>query len=487
MLAVVQFPFADSRSFLAGAFGRLSVPDWPDPKPKRLGSPPQFLRRFGSAGERRGSGGRGWSDEHGYCHASRALRFPSQPGEDWLMAPCGVSAFRRVLVDNTGVVGRAEFGFAQPLLGIRRRIDEGSLIRLVVGVLEAPSLVHGSARPKPLMQQGRDLAALYQTATTKHGATASVGRRVVEDGEPIVIVDAERTQFERGSMRGTQRVPPDLVYGADLRFLRVKTDLGTVAVWMVSAGTSTKDESRALRLALLRLHAEREALKTVIHWIRRGAVTFDKPGDERDRLEDYLNDATRLVEKDRRGGVSQSAIRAALDAAFAVGEPDEALDLADQLQGAKKQVARKVLEHARFLSSSKTFEVVLVSRDYVNNSISIANSTLTNSNVLAAQRMDNVLNGFNRSSADDELKTAITELHEQAKALISRLDDKSATEVSDRVAMITEQAGNERPLGDIVRAAATGLITLSSTVAGLADPVGLAVRHVLAAMKIALS
>lgn len=487
MLAVVQFPIADARGFLNEPLGRLEIPDWPAP---RTHVNPQFVRRFGPAVERQGRADRAWVDEHSFCRASRAIRFVGMPAS---MGPRSAGfapkcAFRRLFVDGSGVVARVEVGIAHDRRRGRPRIDEPSCLAIVSDLLRLRTRVpQEEARDRPLLLQGQHLARLYRRATTKNGVPANPNdARIVEDGRPLVVVELEPGELE-GPLEETRGVDPARVGGADLAFARLRLDWGPIGVWLLRPGTASRGSLRGLRLCLLRLHAERECLGMVINEVRRGIVTFDTPGAARDRLDRFLNDATKLILKEKWSDHSQSAIREAFDAATDLAEPDEAADLSQRLEGARRQVAAKVQEYARYLSAPRSYEVVEVEGDYVKNEVNISRSTVTNSNVIAAARMGNVLNSFRQTDASDELKQAITDLHAEAAKLIERVnDEKTVTAIEKRVELLTDQARESEPLEDIVRAAGNGLIQAGQLVSDMAEPIAGAVKRVLSLLKIAL-
>src|ERR1700742_2521671 len=73
MFLLIQFPVADSRSFLDLKEGVLRRPSWPSP------SFSEFVRSFGAINNRTFEGVRGWIGENVYCNIHRALRFSGDP------------------------------------------------------------------------------------------------------------------------------------------------------------------------------------------------------------------------------------------------------------------------------------------------------------------------------------------------------------------------------------------------------------------------
>jgi hypothetical protein len=359
MLTVVQFPIADARGLREDPRGRLSVPDWPSP---RTNLRPQFVRHFGPAQDRRGIVDQAWADEHSFCRASRAITFTARPDRIALVearfAP--TVAFRRLFVDVTGVVARVEVGLAARRRGgAALQLTQASILAALTELLELQTKV-ADIGPKPtrLIEQGPHLARLYRRASTSHVVPLSpVDDRLVESGDPLVVVVLERGE-RLGDLDGVQRVAPESVGGASVAFswFKHRAFQGQVGVWYIERGKSTVDSLRLLRLCLLRLHAERECLDSVLRQMRRDLVTLQAPSEIADAIQRYLNRATRVIARDSWNSISQSAIREAFDAALVVGPPDNDADLKERLELARGQVAQKVLEYAQQRNSPRTIE-----------------------------------------------------------------------------------------------------------------------------------
>jgi hypothetical protein len=375
MLIVVQFPIADARGLRADPRGRLTVPDWPSP---RTNVNRQFVRRFGPAEDRRQLVDRALADEHAYCRAARAIVFTGRQGpvgrDEAAFVPA--VAFRRLFVDVSGVVGRVEVGLAsRRRLRGPLRLNQASLLAALTELLELDTHVPVDAATKStrLMSQGPLLARLYRRATTSHQVTLSkVDDQLVEAGDPLVVVVLEPGELV-GPLDGVRTVSPTSVGGASISFgwFKHRAISGQIGVWYIEQGASTADSLRLLRLCLLRLHAERECLDSVLRQIRRDLITLDTQDEVAKRIQRYLNRATRVIAKESWNNLSQSAILEAFDAAVSVGEPDEALDLAERLDSARSQIAEKVLEYAQQRSAPRVVEQLTVEGPLQANDIAV--------------------------------------------------------------------------------------------------------------------
>jgi hypothetical protein len=220
-----------------------------------------------------------------------------------------------------------------------------------------------------LVRQGHRLAKLYCHATavksTPEALTAQ--EKFVEDGRPLVIIEFEESELQELPTQA-QVVDLHMGGGVTLAFTWLKTPAGLIGTWFVRHVSMYMDPLRRLRLCLLRLHAEREVLDSVIRQMHRGRIPFEPQTDAGDYLESYLNRATAVIQREERFGVSQSAILDAYDAAESVNRPATLTGLADRLAGARTQVLRKVEKYERARGESRLVtasEVTIVHGDQI--------------------------------------------------------------------------------------------------------------------------
>ena len=497
MLVVVQFPIGDGRCFVPTA-ARLPVPDFPEP---RVGLYPQFLRYFGEARRRRKGGDAAWVDLSSFCLARRALRFPDLPlrrvGVDGAkLAPTG--AFRRAFSDGVATA-RVEVGFRhdrrwEPLRGL----DGRSLTAIVQGVLELPSEVDdlaggpGTPKRRELVRQSLPLARLFEGATSpisREGLPA-VRSGLVAEGRPLVVLEYEWEEVAE-LPPGAQIVDPARVRGADLAFAWTAWRLEPIPTWYVGPGTAEERDLRSLRLCLLRLNAGREALDVVMRLLRRDAIRFEPGTETGEELEWYLNEATRLISKERWSGISQSAILEAFDAAETIRELEENR-LAERLDGMRREVRRKVEAFERARSAARTVfaPTYNVRGDIVESKVEISGGTVYGSVVgqVTAEKIQDSFNAFVGAGPREDLKAAMETLRKEVTELVevmSRQGVGDPEEVAARFRVIADQAAKERPLREVIVAAAKGVVDAAREIADRAEPVVKAVTGVLKVLGIA--
>lgn len=505
MLLVVQFPIADGRLFAQSGASRLTHPAWP----LTPGVNNEFVRSFGPAARRRGGGDAAWADEGTFCSAGKAIRFPGLQtyrvaAADRQLHP--LCAFRRVFSDGKTVV-RIEVGLAlshdprlapsiPDTLGAVRSALE--LPTAVKPVTPPPAVKPVTEPPKlrPLIKQGPELAALYGRATTQHGngSGGSVGNDMVEAGNPVALI--ETNGFDSAALPHSVHVlDAKRMSGANVAFTWLQTEWGEVPTWILHLGSAEPAQLRSLRLCLLRLHAEQEALDRILKQWDRGLIVFNPGTPLGDQLEEYINRATRAINRAVWSGVDQSAILEAFDAALNV-LPDQGRSLLDRYQGARLQVLRKAEEFRKRRDRPRVREVynvekggIIVNADgsgqtFVNSpvagdAVNIANSTITDS--------------FKRFAAahpaNDDLKAQIALLHDQVGKLTAALASQAPEQsqmVVDNLQTFTEEAAKEKPRAGTLLSTGQAIIEGAKKAAGVVSDVATAVGPITAAVTTVL-
>jgi hypothetical protein len=156
LFVVVQLPFADLRSLIGPASGRLDRPSWPLVEPRV-----DFVRSFGQISPRRRGGVAEWAGEEMFCRANSAVRFPNHLRKVQLgAAPLAAnidSVSRRF--NSDGTVARFEACFQ---LAIRpQETAANEVLTVEVGKLAA------QLPPEEAEKVSRDLQTLTTEATSK--------------------------------------------------------------------------------------------------------------------------------------------------------------------------------------------------------------------------------------------------------------------------------------------------------------------------------
>ncbi len=429
MFAVVQFPIGDFRRFSASqAASVLPSPSWPPD----VYAVPRFVHRFGAAAVRRLGVDFAWTDEGAYVHAHRALRLfaqrPSQLAPELRPPKC---AFRRLFFDGNAVA-RVEVGFSLPVAlrnsgsGVIAVAPNAAFTQADVGasqdqhhyvdpiafakwVLSLDTLVPASAakgsgksprRTKRLFEQGDSLADLYCVSTQARGNLPS--KSFVASGAPVVVLDEPSLSSEL--------MPPSLRtialggnYSTALGHGIIQLGGAAVELWVIGKTDASSVDRRALRLCLLRLHAEQQVLRLALDRIASNQLAYLPRTDTGDRLENYLNTATRVIAREEWASGSRSAVLDAFEAIHGSRARDRVELLRRRLDGMRAQVRKKV---EKFYLS----DVIAAAQEHttVNNTFNMQNATISNST------MAGVINGavstVNNAPIDDALKDVLLEL-----------------------------------------------------------------------------
>jgi hypothetical protein len=476
LLVVVQFPIADLRPFLPDPAKRFRPPDlaWP-PKVK---IPRQFVHAFGPAVTRHRGADWAWLDEQAYCRADRALRFVRLPVEKAGWKGNVRCAFRRLLTDGKAVT-RVEIGLSwipqdeetflwkswdkavnkeeDPTERLTDRSLDVNPLDIVGHVAAIPTTIHpmlpgkaGENIERPFILQGRRLAELYWKATASNKATGSPNG-IVADGPPIVLIECRSYWIDR-LPKNFIRVNPASAAYVNLAFGRMKTAWGPLGVWILGHERAYAEECRSLRLCLLRLHGEQEVLDIVLNGLSSGAIQYRSSDSLAERIEEYLNSATERIFRRSWGHVEQSAILQAQDAANATEYRAVRAELAERLEGARRQVVQKleVFERRNYVRAVRIINVEPGST-YVEEVKQMTDQSKTinigpGANVIAplviADHIENSFNAVAKSDLKPDLKDLINDLLKQvATASKDMPPDKAKQMARDAEALVGEVSG----------------------------------------------
>ncbi len=306
----IGFPLADLRPLLPDGVHRLPDPAWPR---AQVGS---FVHSAGGVRDRRATGIKEWMGEDVYCGAHGTLRFDNFLRTRTLSGGLRpLCAFRRIVSD--GCVTRLEVGLR--LLVDRDRpagLKADEALTLIEECAAMPVKIRGEdgtwKKEVGLLEAGPLLAKHLLRATTQRveGKLPPLQRWWLTAGRPIVVFEA--------CPRGLLELPPESVaveVDANRDFdLAYHTLQGTgrrpsVGAWFLKYDPGSElDRLRRLRIHLVRLHAEREALMTIVQELEAGRLPFDPRSVASWNLQDRLGKALLRLEQPRRYGLDQASI-----------------------------------------------------------------------------------------------------------------------------------------------------------------------------------
>ena len=480
MFVVVQHPFADLRPFSVGARSRLvERPTWPLARPMI-----DFVRSSGSVRARPRGGVDEWDGEEVFCDASMALRFPDsmahvQRGPAVLAAGCRYS-FRRFY--SQGTTARIETGLRLAASVAQTAPLPAAWLEALFAWLSLDVAVGPRGRRAPpvrLIDAGAPLAAHYLRASTQRyklplPPLPPVAGWLFQACTPSIVIETD----EGDPVALPRHTSPVTVPAAVGRLHHAWMQIGArrVSAWFVQRSGSDDPALRRLRIHLLRLHAEREALGALLAAVMQRKLDITQDVVLSDAIQQHLNGAIRAIERPARFGVEQTEMIDVARGAFETLFPGETTTLATmRLQiGAKVEVfmARARTQaatinnhhyHGEYMSTTITLGAVTVSGDF---------------NIVTAKSIEN---SFNKATgaANPALGEALKALSQQVADLVKQLPpDKSEAAARDLEALTTE-ATSKAPRQKWYQLSGEGLVDAGKAVASMAGPIATAVGTVL--------
>jgi hypothetical protein len=270
---------------------------WPFPTPDT-----EFVRYFGSIRIRKRGGIEGWVGESEICEAGKALRFSTglkytSSSNLSILLRC---AFKRLYFDGNAV-GKYEVGIC-PKKRNSLSLTKEQFQKFTEYCLKLPVLVRnsdGTVESCSLIHAGKALVHLYTNATTSQSFLDKPQNWWVLPGVPLLFLEVN----EKDDIRipyWSKPVVNSEEYEFKLFHCLVPYAGSNFRMWVLINSEISKwsyNRARALRISLLRLHAEHECLRLTLRNILNNRITINPRSSQSDRLQDYLNIATARIAK----------------------------------------------------------------------------------------------------------------------------------------------------------------------------------------------
>jgi hypothetical protein len=468
MLLAIQFPFADSRKFVENS-RRLLIPSWPSPTPDS-----EFVRYFGPVRVRRGGGINGWVGENEVCEADRALRFSDtlsffdQDTGRRLPLHC---AYRRFYFDGWAVA-KFEVGLAtrkSTRFDLTKKQASGlfnHFLNLPVKV-QCPEGENGQVQ---LGRAGKPLARLYNNASSNLPVKVEPPAWWIRPGLALLFVQVQddKDAFEVPYWLKTLMPPsvPEVVLG----HCYVPSPWGgNFRTWLLWHEGKENEKVRTLRLYLMRLHAEHEALRLVLNNVINEKIQFVPRSKSSDYLQFYLNQATRRIgalEKKSSQKYDDEIAEIARESINQIspGQRDKLLETLEALD-VRGNVVKDVMKYAEQWGSVtiNLGDVIMTGDSYSNISHSVItarNSIANNVTILEQKGQDDIANAI------AELQKLIEEAPEEA------LPPEKKDESTDLLKGISDEAAKPEPNKNIMKVLGGSLMALLTN----AEPIAKAAK-----------
>jgi hypothetical protein len=228
----------------------------------------------------------------------------------------------------------------------------------------------------------------------------------------------------------------------------------------------------------MRLHAEQECLDIALQQVRSRNIPRPDADDGEivDDMNDYLNQATRLIQRSNWGGVSASAILEAYDAAERVTPADKRLSLAGEFDWARRKVAQKIQDYEARRSAVRLVSVTNVSEGatYVEKSI-VTNVSGQQNVVTVAEYMNGVTTSVNQSltqsKASADVQELVKTLTKQIGALSTQIPEDKSKQMAADVETLAKEIALPEPRRKWYEISMSGLKEAAEKIGEIGKPV----------------
>jgi len=214
--------------------------------------------------------------------------------------------FRRFYFDGLAV-GKFELGLSTDhrRTSLSRKqtsefIDHCLSLPITVPALSDKAVIPSLARTAiqtELGRAGKPVAGFYAACSVSHPPPAQLMDWWVLPGQPLLVLIHDSSEKIHIPYLG-KSVPRSEFLNADLSSYEVPYQGKTLRMWVIGLAERTNyRDVRALKICLLRLHAEHEALRLILQNISTNKITISPRSPESNALQRYLNEATRKISR----------------------------------------------------------------------------------------------------------------------------------------------------------------------------------------------
>ncbi len=496
MFFAFQIPLVDVRPFVHADTSRLTSPTWPLPTAGK-----EFVRAFGQVSNRPRGGVERWSGESSFCGATRALRFlpplptqriglRDQPSQLWCV-------YRRFFTDGQSV-SRLEVGLRLRWPEKYSALDRSELLELIQRCLAITVQIPTQEDKKQtcdLISADQRLSRHYLLATTRLSKRMSMPTEDwwVRPGEPLLLVEAALADIP--SLPRQSRVVRFFSEASlELSYCRFQIRGKELGVWFVRLGESpNRDIQRRLRVHLFRLHSERQCLKQIFRLVVEKKIQVERGSAPSEALQGYLQKALGLLTSPLSNGFQQNGILAAVQEFEDIVAPGEREDLLAALESIRGNILRGISRITEPKDVSSGSIVVMGSGNTVlvgssqrigeqrmsNFQITFGDNATVHGDFVVATTIQNSFNKAANSSAKQDVKDQLKQLHQAVAEMTKHLPVEKARDAAKDLEVLTTEAVSEAPRKKWYDLSAEGLIEAAKTVGEIAAPVVTCVKALL--------
>lgn len=307
MLLTVQFPISDSRPFLTEPTGRLGIPTWQTAVYEGV----DFVRSFGQINQRRLRGLNNWVGENYVCFAKRAVRFTDAKlsragGKNWKAGNTPRVGFWRNIQSKVAFRRFYSDGYATNKfeLGIStRKFSELSftaddLKTFITDCLDLRLKIAKHNEVFRLIETGKHLANFYAEKSTEKNflKNEKLENWWVESRPPICFLTLHGKEDVLAALKPERIESVSAEKNFALYFSKFHLEAGNdIGLWVILMDKGCAyQEVRGLRIALLRLYAERECVRSILRNVGRNKIVIEEkiknPVTDQDKRKNEASD-----------------------------------------------------------------------------------------------------------------------------------------------------------------------------------------------------
>ena len=473
MLLAIQFPLADSRTFI-NTDGRTKKPAWPYGE-----SDMDFVRFFGILRERRAGGLSSWGSENEnvICEARRALTFCKNLS--FIDRDVGSKftfqrAFQRFYFDGFAV-GKFEIGLAtkkKDRVVISRQQFTDVIKHFLSLPIEIPNPpLAGEKKEKSkadLAQAGRHLSKLYWSASTlKQFRKTDFPAWLIKSGSPLLFLEyREGDEIEIPTQARAVPLPEN--FGLRLFESTISYNGKRIHMWILGKTSQSKEKARTLRLHLLRLHSELECLQIILGNIKNGYIT-PTPGTQAYKdLQSYFDE---FIARVARSGSEVEEITLVAREANDVLNRSSREALLDSI----RDLQNRTQNDEPMLQSVKTLVLNIIEENTMGDTINVSGGT---GNIIKSKVDTLTQNIGSIPNADQATKDELQQLVKELSSILEKAKPEDAQKVLKGVDRLVKDVSEEQPDKDNAQITADGLKKAAENIAAVLPDVGTIVTKI---------
>jgi hypothetical protein len=314
----------------------------------------------------------------------------------------------------------------------------------------------------------------------------------VDAGEPLVFVELLDAPIEpRPRTFRTVELP---WAGYRLYYTRALYRGQYIGVWILNAvsglpvyrraGDYDETVTRSVRLHLMRLHAERQTLKSVFQHIDDGRLPVQARREEGDPLQIFLNRASEFLLSKEFNGKAMSPALNAIEAFDDLVAPGQRASLLEQLNDIRPNILKKVRNctdraenyggGVNLLGNNGPIALQIQMNREEGKLVSQfvdAKGAIIHGDFVVADLINGSFNRVKDSQVNNDLKTNLDALNKAVAAMAQELPADGAKDAAKALDTVTREATSEKPDEDYFATGSNKLLKIAKAVGEAAGPV----------------